>query len=83
MAFVAVNLREKELQFNHSAAANRDSAIIKKEAGKMGRTRKKKLHWEASSSPDVVWYRIYRSKRAEVSCSSEHAELGKRTEVIY
>jgi Tfp pilus assembly protein PilZ len=81
--FKSLQLRGKELQFNHSAAANESSAIIKKEARKMmGRIKKKKILWEASSSPDVVSYRIYWSKCGEVSYSSEHAELGKRTEVI-
>jgi hypothetical protein len=48
----------------------------------MGRIKKKKILWKASSSTDVVGYRIYWSKCGEVNYSSERAELGKRTEVI-
>jgi len=79
--FRFLKLRGKELQFNPSATANKTSAIIKKEGSKMGRIKRKKIRWEASSSPDVVSYRIYWSKSGEVSYNSEHAELGKRTEV--
>jgi hypothetical protein len=80
--FKSLKLRGKELQFNQATSLNKNLAIIKKEAAKMGRIKSKRICWEASSSPDVVRYRIYWSKCGEVNYSSEHAELGKRTEVI-
>jgi len=80
--FKSLKLRGKELHFNHPATANKSSDIIKEEARKMGRIKKKKVHWQGSSSPDAVSYRLYWSKCGEVSYSSDHAELGKVTEVI-
>jgi hypothetical protein len=80
--FKSLKLKGKELHFNESATANKTSAIIKKEAGKMGRIKRKKIRWEASSSPDVMGYRIYWSKCGEVNYSSDYAELGNKTKVI-
>jgi len=44
--------------------------------------KKKRLTWNASSSPDVAGYRLYWSKAGNANYDSEHAELGNVTQVI-
>jgi hypothetical protein len=44
--------------------------------------KKKRLTWNASSSPDVAGYRLYWSKAGNADYDSEHAELGNVTQVV-
>lgn len=46
------------------------------------KTKKKRVHWNRSSSPTVVGYRLYWSVAGEVSYDSEFIDIGDRTEVI-
>jgi hypothetical protein len=46
------------------------------------KTKKKRIRWSRSSSPNVVGYRLYWAVSAEVSYDSEFIDIGDRAEVI-
>ena len=48
----------------------------------VSKTRKKRIRWSRSPSPNVVGYRLYWSVAGEVGYDSEFIEIGDRTEVI-
>jgi len=56
--------------------------IVRRPPRGVGRVKKKRVRWHPSPSPDVSNYRLYWSKYGEVNYTSDHAELGKVTEVI-
>ena len=47
-----------------------------------GKVKRKRLRWQPSASPDVTGYILYWSRYGEVHYGSEHAQVGKVTEVI-
>ena len=47
----------------------------------MAKIRKLKIRWNSSPSPHVVCYKLYWSVGGRVGYESEHAEVGKNTEV--
>jgi hypothetical protein len=48
----------------------------------MGRIRKRRIHWEASSSPEVAKYRLYWSEDGSVGYTSRFVDVGRVTEVV-
>ncbi len=48
----------------------------------ISKTRKKRIRWSRSPSPNVVGYRLYWSVAGEVGYDSEFIDIGDRTEVI-
>ena len=53
-----------------------------KDRNTVSKTRKKRIRWSRSPSPNVVGYRLYWSVAGEVGYDSEFIEIGDRTEVI-
>ena len=48
----------------------------------VSKTKRKRIRWSGSSSPDVVGYRLYWALSGEVSYESEFFEIGDRTEIM-
>ena len=48
----------------------------------VSKTKKKRIGWSRSSSPNVVGYRLYWAVSGEVSYNSEFIDIGDRTEAI-
>lgn len=51
------------------------------DGGQMAKIRKCKLSWEASDSENVIGYKLYWSKAAEVSYDSKYIKVGNVTEI--
>jgi len=74
--------KENATDFN-DLETNREKFIrIKQEVKKMGRIKKKMVHWQPSTSSDVTGYRIYWSNKSEVDYNSTYVQLGNVTEII-
>jgi hypothetical protein len=58
------------------------SSEHKREVKHMGKIKKKKISWEASTSTDVVRYRLYWSENGLVDYASTSVDVGNITEVI-
>ncbi len=70
--------RERTLLTSYSG-----KEVTKEKKGEnMGRIRKKRIHWEASSSPEVVKYRLYWSENGTLGYTSNFVDLGRVTEVV-
>ena len=61
---------------------NQHILIATKEAKKMAKIQKRKIHWNASNSPGVVGYKIYWAVGKEVNYDSDFAEVGNVIKVI-
>ena len=48
----------------------------------MGKIRKRKIHWEPSSSGEVIKYKLYWSETGAVDYDSAFKELGNVTQVV-
>ena len=48
----------------------------------MARLKKRKLRWHASSSPQVIGYKLYWAERGDVNYNSSQALLGNVTEIV-
>ena len=48
----------------------------------MAKLKKRKLRWQASSSPQVIGYKLYWSECGDVNYNSNHALLGNVTEIV-
>ena len=55
---------------------------MSKDRKTVSKTRKKRIRWSRSPSPNVVGYRLYWSVAGEVGYDSEFIDNGDRTEVI-
>ena len=63
-------------------STNQHILIAIKEAKKVAKVQKRKIHWNASNSPGVVGYKIYWAVGKGVNYDSDFAEVGNVTEVI-
>jgi hypothetical protein len=61
---------------------NQHILIAIKEAEKMAKIQKRKIHWNASNSPGVVGYKIYWAVGKGVNYDSDFAEVGSVIKVI-
>jgi len=61
---------------------NQHILIATKEAKKMAKIQKRKIHWNASNSPGVVGYKIYWAVGKGVNYDSDFAEVGNAIKVI-
>ena len=48
----------------------------------MAKLKKRKLRWHASSSPQVIGYKLYWSEGGDVNYDSNQASLGNVTEIV-
>ena len=48
----------------------------------MAKLKKRKLRWHASSSPQVIGYKLYWSERGDINYNSNQALLGNVTEIV-
>jgi len=48
----------------------------------MAKLKKRKLRWQASSSPQVIGYKLYWAERGDVNYNSNQALLGNVTEIV-
>ena len=48
----------------------------------MAKLKKRKLRWHASSSPQVIGYKLYWAERGDVNYNSNQALLGNVTEIV-
>ncbi|MGB5747154.1 MAG: hypothetical protein WBM69_09250 [Desulfobacterales bacterium] len=48
----------------------------------MAKLKKRKLRWHASSSPQVIGYKLYWAERGDVDYNSNQALLGNVTEIV-
>jgi hypothetical protein len=48
----------------------------------MAKLKKRKLRWQASSSPQVIGYKLYWAECGQVNYNSNHALLGNVTEIV-
>jgi hypothetical protein len=71
-----------ELDLYRSRTDQEKSIQVDKGVRKMGKVKRKRVHWELSSSLDVATYRLYWSKDGEVNYDSNHADFGHVTEII-
>jgi hypothetical protein len=55
---------------------------MSKDRKTVSKTKKKRIRWSRSPSPNVVGYRLYWAMAGEVSYESEFIDIGDRTEVI-
>ncbi len=61
---------------------NQHILIATKEAKKVAKVQKRKIHWNASNSPGVVGYKIYWAVGKGVNYDSDFAEVGSVIKVI-
>ena len=61
---------------------NQHILIATKEAKKVAKVQKRKIHWNASNSPGVVGYKIYWAVGKGVNYDSDFAEVGNVIKVI-
>ncbi len=80
--FKSIAVRDKDLDLYGSKTDQEKSISVDKEVRKMGKVKKKRVHWEPSTSIDVASYRFYWSKDGEVNYDSDHENVGDAAEVI-